>query len=327
MKVLVTGASGFLGSHIAERLAEEGHQVRALVRRTSDRRFLVGFPHEEAVGDVTDPASLVAALDGVDVAVHAAGLVKARSAAQFHAVNAQGTANLLAAVDQAAPKLRRLVYVSSLAAHGPSEDDHPRPPDAPPRPVTTYGRSKLRGEEMVRAWRGSERAVIICPSVIYGPRDPALLPFFQLARWRVAPLLAGGRNRVSVIYVEDAAGAIAQAAIADADVAGKTYCLDDGNIYSWRELLAAVEEVVGRRAFRLSSPRWAFEAAALVSEAYGLLRRRAVALTREKVLEMSQPFWVSSHEAIQRDLGWSPQVSLREGARRTAQWYRQQGWL
>jgi len=327
MKVLVTGATGFLGSHVAERLANDGHQVRALVRPTSDRRFLAGFPHEEALGDVTEPASLAAALNGVDVVVHTAGLVKARSAAQFDAVNAQGTANLLAAADRAVPHLRRLVYVSSLAAHGPSEDGQPRPPDAPPRPITAYGRSKLRGEEMVRAWSRSDRAVIIRPPVIYGPRDPSLLPFFQLARWRIAPLLSGGRNRVSVIYVEDAADAIARAATADADVASKTYCVGDGNIYSWRELLAAVEEAVGRRAFRLSSPRWAFDAAALLSEAYGLLRRRAVALTREKVLEMSQPFWVCSNEAIQRDLGWSPQVDLREGARRTAQWYRQQGWL
>lgn len=327
MKVLVSGATGFLGSHIAQRLANDGHDVRVLVRKTSDRRFLAGFPHQEAIGDVTDPASLAPALGGVDVVIHAAGLVKARSAAQFDAVNAQGTANLLGALDEAAPGLHRLLYVSTLAAHGPSDDGRPRPLDAPPRPITAYGRSKLKGEELVRAWGGSQRAVIIRPPVVYGPRDPQLLPFFQLARWRIAPLLAGGRNRISVVYVEDAAGAIAQAATAEADVAGKTYCLDDGNVYSWREMLAAVEEAVGRRAFRLSSPRWAYRAAALVSEAYGLLRGRAVSLTREKVLEMSQPFWVCSHEALGRDLGWSPQVDLQQGAGLTAAWYREQGWL
>lgn len=327
MRVLVTGATGFLGSHIAEQLVRDGHDVRVLVRKTSDRRFLAGFPHEEAVGDVTDAASLPPTVAGVDAVVHAAGLVKARSAAEFDAVNARGTANLLRALDEAAPGLHRLLYVSTLAAHGPSDDGRPRPLDAPPHPITAYGRSKLKGEDLVRAWGGGTRAVIIRPPVVYGPRDPQLLPFFQLARWRLAPLLAGGRNRISVVYVEDAARAIAQAATAEADVASKTYCLDDGNAYSWREMLAAVEEALGRRAFRLSSPRWAFGAAALASELYGSIRGRAVSLTREKVLEMSQPFWVCSHEALRRDLGWSPQVDLRQGARLTAAWYREQGWL
>jgi len=297
------------------------------VRRTSDRRFLAGFAHEAALGDVTDAGSLPPAVAGVNAVVHAAGLVKARNEAEFDAVNAAGTANLLAAMDEAAPGLQRFVYVSSLAAHGPSPDGRPRPADSPPNPVTAYGRSKLRGEEMVRLWSGSKRAVIIRPSVIYGPRDPALLPFFKLARFRLAPLLMGGRNHVSVVYADDAARAVAQAATAEADVAGKTYFLDDGNVYTWRDLLAAVEEAVGRRAISLSSPRWAYHFAALLSEAYGFFRRRAVSLTREKVLEMSQPFWVCSHDELRRDLGWSPEVGLQEGARLTAAWYREQGWL
>src|SRR3972149_2250860 len=127
MKVLVTGASGFFGSHVAEELARQGCDVRVLVRRTSSRAFLAGFPHEVSIGDVTDAGSLPGAVAGVETVVHAAGLIKARSAAEFDAINARGTANLLAAVEQASPGLRRFVYVSSLAAHGPSEAGAPRP--------------------------------------------------------------------------------------------------------------------------------------------------------------------------------------------------------
>ena len=327
MRVLVTGATGFLGSHIAEQLARQGHTVRVLVRRTSDRSFLQGFEAEQALGDVTQPDTLPAAVEGVEAIVHAAGLTKARSAAEFEAVNAGGTANLLAALGPAYP-LRRFVYVSSLAAHGPSEDGRPRPPDSAATPITAYGRSKLRAEEMVRSWAGDSRAAaIIRPSIIYGPRDRQLLPFFHLARWRLAPLLGGGTNAVSCVYVEDAARAAVLAATAGDDAPSATYALDDGAVYTWRDLLAAVEQAVGKKALRLPSPPWAFAAAALVTELYGRLRRQAVSFTRDKVLEMRQRYWVCSHDEISRDLGWEPQVRLNEGAALTAAWYRQHGWL
>jgi nucleoside-diphosphate-sugar epimerase len=219
------------------------------------------------------------------------------------------------------------MYVSSLAAHGPSAEGRPRPLDAAAEPITAYGRTKLAGEDIVRRSAFGSGAVIFRPPVIYGPRDPALVPFFKLARLRLAPLLMGGRNRISVVYVEDAARAIARCATAEADVGGKTYTLDDGEVYTWRDLLSAVELAVGRRALRISSPRWLFDAAAVASEGFALLARRAVSLTRDKVREMSQAAWVCDHDAIRRDLGWEPSVKIEEGARLTGNWYRTHHWI
>ena len=326
MKVLATGASGFLGSHIAEQLAAGGHEVRLLLRPTSSRSFLQ-FPHEVALGDITDPGSLLGAVRGVDIVIHTAGLVKARSEAEFHRVNEGGTANLVNAVQEANPALQRFVYVSSLAAHGPSPDGRPRPVDAPPNPITAYGRSKLAGEDVTRRSALATRSVIFRPPAIYGPRDPALVPFFQLARYRIAPLLMGGRNKISIIYGEDAARAIVHAATAEADVGGKTYTFDDGEVYTWRDLLSAVEAAVGRKALRINSPRWLFEAAAIASEGFGKVARRPVSLTRDKVREMAQSHWVCGHEALKRDLGWTPAVKILEGARMTGDWYRRHRWI
>jgi len=149
MKVFLTGGSGFLGSFVAEQLTGEGHTVRALVRPRSDKRALEKLPRVEfAPGAIEDPASLGPALDGVDAVVHVAGIVKARKPADFFAVNTQGTRNLLDAA-VARGGLRRFVYVSSLAAVGPSADGTPVPDDAEPRPVTHYGRSKLEAERAV----------------------------------------------------------------------------------------------------------------------------------------------------------------------------------
>lgn len=326
MKILVTGASGFLGSHVAEVLAGEGHQVRLLLRETSSRRFLE-FAYETATGDITNPGSLPAAVEGVDAVIHTAGLVKARSEAEFYRVNAAGTAHLVEAAQAANPRLKRFLYVSSLAAHGASADGRPRPLDAAATPITAYGRTKLEGEDIVRRSAFAGGAVIFRPPAIYGPRDPALAPFFKLARLRVAPLLMGGRNRISIVYVEDAARAIARCATAEADVGGKTYTLDDGEVYTWRDLLSAVELAVGRRALRISCPRWLFDAAAVASEGFSLLARRAVSLTRDKVREMSQAAWVCDHDAIRQDLGWEPSVKIEEGARLTGDWYRTQRWI
>jgi nucleoside-diphosphate-sugar epimerase len=181
---------------------------------------------------------------------------------------------------------------------------------------------------MVRSWAADGRAAtIIRPPGIYGPRDRQTLIFFQLARWRLAPLLGGGTNAVSWVYVEDAARAAALAATAGDDAPSATYTIDDGSVHTWRDLLAAVEQAVGRKALRIPSPPWAYAAAAFVAELYGRLRRQAVIFTRDKVIEMRQPYWVCSHDEISRDLGWEPQVGLGEGAALTAAWYRQHGWL
>ena len=328
MKVLLTGGSGFLGSYVAEQLAAEGHSVRALVRPRSDKRVLEKLPGVEfAAGAIEDRSSLTSAVEGVDAVVHVAGIVKARKPADFFAVNAQGTRNLLDAV-LARGGLRRFVYVSSLAAVGPSLDGTPVADDAEPRPVTHYGRSKLEAERMVLAAGGQLPVTVIRPPVIYGPRDRETLAFFTSVRNGVLPMTGDGLNTLSVIYVADCAAAIVRAVTAADAPSGRTYFVEDGAVYVWREALADIEAALGRRAFvRVGMPLGVVRVAAAATQLWGALTNTAQMLTLDKVNELTQPHWVCSGEGARRDLGWTAKVQWQQGVQESVKWYREQGWL
>jgi len=327
LKVLVTGGSGFLGSHIAEQLSSAGHEVVALVRKSSNRGFLSTLPNVSfSYGAVEDPQAVEAAASDVDAIVHAAGLVKALSREDFDRVNVAGTKNLLATARKK-PNLRRFVFVSSLAAVGPSETGEPVGADREPRPVTHYGRSKLAAERAVLSAKDEVPVTVIRPPMIYGPRDNETFAFFQSVSRRVLPYLGDGKNTLSIVYGADAASACVRAIFADVP-SGKTYFIEDGNVYVWLEMLAELERVLERRALlRFSIPFFVLKGVATATEGYGRLRKKAVMLTRDKLNELSAPHWVCDGKETRTELGWTPQVDWTEGARRSAAWYREQGWL
>lgn len=328
MTVLLTGGSGFLGSHIAEQLSKSGRKVRALVRKSSDTSFLRALPHVDLCeGAIEDLPSVLSAAEGVSAIVHAAGLVKARSAEEFLRVNAGGTKNMLEAAKQAKPTLKRFILVSSLAAAGPSDAaGNPVPADAPPRPVTHYGRSKLAAERAVLALKDELPVVILRPPAIYGPRDREILAFFKALDARVLPYMGSTANRLSMIYGADAGAACIRAI--DTDVpSGSIFFLDDGRSYSFDDLVKGAESALGKRAWlRFPLPRPVIRTAAVFSELYGKARNQAVMLTRDKCNELFEQ-WVCDGSEAQKALAWQPEVEFSEGARITVEWYRQAGWL
>ena len=324
MRVLVTGASGFLGSHVAERLAEGGASVRLLLRRTSDLSFLGDLQYERAEGDVRQPASLAAAMAGVEAVVHAAGLISARSEAEYRAVNEAGTR---AVVDAAlGAGVRRFVYVSSLAAQGPSPDGRVAAPDAEPRPVSPYGRSKLGGEAPVLAAGDRMSVAIVRPPAIYGPRDRAFLLFYRALKLGVMPLHGDGLNQLSWIHVRDAASAIASTVVGDGP-SGSVYTIADGGVYTWNELVDLAARVLGKRPLRVRVPPLVYAAAGHAAGLIGTLIRRQLPLDPEKVREMAQRYWVCDNERITAELGWRPEISAQAGIEDTARWYRDNRWL
>lgn len=327
MKVLVTGGSGFLGSHVAEQLSKAGHTVRALVRKSSNRKFLSSLANIElAEGAVDDRASVFEAMKGVDAVVHSAGVVKARSEADFFACNTHGTANLLDAAIANAPNLKRFVHISSLEACGPSLDGKPVPIDQE-KPVTTYGRSKLAAEKECIARKDELPVVILRPAAIYGPRDVEILEAFRAVRRRQYPVIGDGSMLGSYTYGPDCARACIQAI--DADVpSGSVFCIDDGEPISMaRAMGELLPEALGTKPFvRFGVPFPVLRLASLGVEAYGKVRGKPVMLTREKVA-MLRHHWVCDSKDARDALGWKPEVRFPEGLRITAKWYEENGWL
>lgn len=327
MKVLLTGGSGFIGGHAAEELARRGHDVVALVRRSSNRKHLETVPRLTfAYGAVDDAGSLGDAVAGVDAVLHAAGLVKARNKDEFHAVNAQGTENLLLAVKERAPKLRRFVLVSSLAATSPSPDGLPVKNDVRPQPVTDYGWSKLAGERIAKAHAADVPITIIRPPMVYGPRDNEVLQLFQWADKRILPFVGTPDGRLSMIYGPDCARACVLALEADVP-SGSAYFVTDGRIYTRADIGRALEQAVGKKSFvSFPIPERIVRGVAFVSEGYGRARKRAVMLTQQKVDELLEE-WICDGSDAETALGFKPEVDWFEGAKRTGRWYRDNGWL
>ncbi len=329
MTVLVTGASGFLGSHIAEQLSAQGRNVRALVRATSDQRFLSGLRHVElCYGSVEDPESCALAFNGVTEVIHAAGLVKARNATEFLRVNTEGTEHLITAAAKAGT-VRRFVFVSSQAAGGPSDRRGTAVAvGAETEPVTAYGRSKLAAEHLVLSEKSRVPSVIIRPPAIYGPRDKEILVFFKAVKTGVLPLTNPPQAKYSMIYGPDCAAACIRAL--DAEVpSGQVLYVEDGHPISFGEMIAQVEGAVGKKAWlRVPLPQAVVRGAATLSELYGKATNQAVMLTRDKCNELHEMGgWVCDGSLARQLLDWQPRVQFAEGVRLTADWYRQAGWL
>lgn len=324
---LITGATGFVGGHLVRLLADAGWHLRALVRRGSDAASLRELGVVLVEGDLAAAEAIRAGADGADVVFHLAAATTAPSKAAFQRVNAEGTRNVARAVLEATQGPRRLIYLSSYAACGPSRPGQPRGISEPPAPLTAYGRSKLAGEEAVRAAAEAGIGVVTLRApAVYGPGDRAFLPYFRLVRRRLAPAPSGPARAVHLIYVEDLARALARAATEA--VPPGTYAVAEPRVHAWGEIVGAMARSLGVRApLSLPLPPPLVRAAGWVAEHWGDALGGAGVFNREKAAELLAPAWVCDLAGSEALLPPGTETPLEEGMRCTAAWYRAHGWL
>jgi len=322
---VVTGASGFVGSHIADELLRRGARVRCILRRYSSRRWLDGKPLEIVIAPLEDSAALATAVAGATWIVHAAGLTSARNAAEFHEANVGGTERMLRAALTVGPGLRRFLVISSQAAGGPSRDGMPVSEAHPPRPVSAYGESKLRSEELVLQMRNRLSVCSIRPPAVYGPRDEATLKIFMAVKRHLQPVLHRG-GRFSLVHVEDLARAC-WLALEDDRAAGEIFFVAEPDATDYDEIGRFAKRALGSWAVRFEPPGWLLTLVALAGEAVGVLTNRPPFLSRQKLQEIQAGDWICTSAKIRARLGWTPRMPLDAGFRQTAAWYREAGWL
>jgi nucleoside-diphosphate-sugar epimerase len=324
-KALITGASGFVGSHLADHLAGLGWQLRAAVRPTSDTRRLKQLGAELVVGDIADKAFIRSACDGADVVYHLAAQV-AGSVRGYEAVNVEGSRSIADGCAEAARpgRLVRLVYLSSYSACGPSVNGRARLSSEEPAPLTTYGRTKLRGEHAVREAEADGVAVsIIRAPVVYGPRDAALLTYFRLVQYRLVLLPAGGPRPVHLVFAPDLARALAMAA----NVPPGTYAVAEPAEHTWESVAQEMARAMGARPLRIRVPAAVVRSMGAAAGLLGRLSGRRVVFDRDKAAEMLASAWTCDLSGSERLLPASDATTLADGLALTIAWYRAEGWL
>ncbi|REK06713.1 MAG: SDR family NAD(P)-dependent oxidoreductase [Planctomycetota bacterium] len=337
--VLVTGATGFIGAKLVERLAQRGDHVTCLVRATSNRASIERSGVRFIVGDVCDADSVRKAVGDAEVVYHLAGVAAAFHTSSLMEVNAEGFRNVAAACAACQPA-PVLVSVSSLAAAGPSPPDRPRTESDPPCPVSHYGRSKRAAELIAEEYAARVPITVVRPPIVFGEGDPQMRNVFRsIFRYGVHVALGVAGSHYSLIHVDDLVDSLIACADRGTRLApSKEHAADPPPGYyfvasdeqpTFAELGRMIGASLGRQSVRIlrsSGPALVWPAAAL-AEGIARVRGRPYIFNFDKAREATAGNWVCSTQHIRHDVGFAPQVPVAERLRQTAEWYRSQNWL
>jgi dihydroflavonol-4-reductase len=326
VRVLVTGATGFTGGHLARSLAARGDAVRALVRDVAQAAGLAAAGVELVPGDLRDRAAVERATAGAEVVYHIAAIYRQAGLRdeEYRAVNAGAVRTVIEAAAKGGA--RRVVHCSTVGVHGDVEHP-PADEDAPINPGDIYQETKLEGEHVARqaASDTGVEVVIARPTGIYGPGDRRLLKLFKGVARRRFVILGDGRIYYHLTYIDDLIEGFRLCATVPA-AARRTYILAGEEVTTLNELTALIAEEAHVPPPRLHLPVWPFSAAGALCEAIcaplgiepPIYRRRVDFFTKSRAFDISR---------ARAELGYAPKIGLREGARRTLAWYRDAGWL
>ena len=324
MKIAITGATGFIGSHLTETLVAQGHEVTCLTRSREKVNWIRDLPVRMVYGDVCHEHSLEKLVTGQEVIVHLAGLTKAPDLETYTRVNVQGTRNVLSAVMAKGVRLRRFILISSQEAMGPSTEGMPIGEDVPQNPLSMYGISKHLAEKALREW-DTIPMTVIRPPAVYGPRDRDIFAYFKLASMGITPIV-GYSNTLSVVYVKNLVNGISLAI--ERSLGGfRSYFFTDGDAVTWKIMSEMISQAMHRRTAKIRVPSAVVRAMGQIAGLYSALTHKALLLSKDKIAAMKVEYWLISDQRARSELGYKPVFTTAQGVAETALWYKDAGWL
>lgn len=330
MNILITGASGFIGSFIVSEALRRGMEVWAAVRRTSSRKYLTDPRIHFVELNLESREEMVGQLRGLsfDYVVHAAGATKCLHAADFFRINTEGTRNLVNALRDTEMPLRRFVYVSSLSVYGPVRETQPygeiMETDTP-QPNTAYGRSKLESERFLDSLTDFP-FVTLRPTGVYGPRERDYFLMAKSIKGHTDFSVGYKPQDLTFVYVEDVVQAVFLAIERGRN--GRKYFLSDGRVYSSRTFSDLIHRELGRPwLLRVKAPIWVLRVVTFFGEYVGRMTGQISALNNDKYNIMKQRNWRCDIRPAIEELGYRPQYDLERGVKLTVKWYLENGWL
>jgi len=325
LKVLVTGANGFVGSHIVEALLSSKYCVVCPVRETADLKWIKGLPISYKYGDLDDKNFLEKIVRDVDIIVHCAAVVRAVSKDEYFKVNVGITKNLCEIVLKTNCKLKKFIFISSQAAMGPSASADSKKITDKENPISDYGLSKLVAEREIRKMFYEKVCyTILRPATVYGPRDKDIFIFFNLVYRHLRPVTVVKRL-LQLVYVKDVADSVL-ACLENRKTDNNTYYLADSAVYTWSELGKIISSSAGVKTVPIPIPDFIFRFVGVTAEVLSYVTKKPAVLNRQKIMEMLQEYWIADSEPSQKDLDISF-TSLEVGSKITYNWYLNNGFF
>jgi UDP-glucose 4-epimerase len=332
-RVLITGASGFIGSFLVEEALRQGHDVYAGIRKSSSREHLQDERIHFIELDLSSPEALekkfkelLRGPGGFDYVVHNAGITYAPSKADFLVANFEYTKNLIHALRATGMPLKKFVLISSLAAYGPGHDKtfDPIRVSHPQRPISSYGSSKMLAEQYVRSLSDFPY-LVVNPTGVYGPRDKDFLVLMKMINKGFELNIGWGPQKLSFVYVKDLARAVMLSMISPS--VQRCYLVSDGGHYNQEDFGAAVRKALGKKTLKMRVPlvplRWTIKAVEELSRLFG----RQPFLNAEELNEITSANWLCDSGEIWREIASVPEYPLEKGVQAAIAWYKEKGWL
>jgi dihydroflavonol-4-reductase len=323
---VVTGANGFIGSHLVDYLLEKKYEVRCLVRKNSNLKWLKDKNIKIFDCGLLDIEGMTKAFEDVNYIFHVAGVVKSKTSEGYYRGNVETTKAILEAACKNTTTIKKLVIVGSLTSVGPSPDGRPVNENTICNPITTYGRSKLAQEQLAHTYMDKLPITICRAPAIFGERDTEIFIFFQTFNRGLMTTIGFDKKVLSLIHVIDLIEGLYLASIKE-KAKGETYFISSEKHYTWGEVGEVTSKVLHKKPFKVAVPHSIVYIVASIAQFLSVFTNKPATLNLEKARDITQSAWICDTRKAMRDLGYQQHISLEDGIKRTIEWYNQMKWL